>query len=91
MHLSIEKISDLLVTDTSWFFGLFLGDGFLARAGGGEEQHLALVDEIGVADGGIGAGDAGPEGPVAQMRLRDSPERVAVARGVLGDRVGRRN
>ncbi len=58
--------------------------GFLARAGGGQEEHLALVDEVGVADGRIGAGDAQPEGGVAELTLRDGPECVAAAHSALG-------
>ena len=43
---------------------------------------MAFVDKIGVADGRIGPGDAGPEGTVAQMSLRNGPERVPVAHRV---------
>lgn len=55
------------------------------------------MDEVGVAEIGIGLSDAGPGTAVMQLRLRDGPERVAVAHRVLrrsarrGERSGHDN
>lgn len=44
---------------------------------------MAFADEVGVADGRVGLGDAGPRGGMVELGLRDGPERVAVAHSVL--------
>ena len=55
----------------------------LGFAGSGDQKHLALADEIGVAKIGIGVGDAGPGSAAVQLGLSDVPERLALADGVL--------
>lgn len=58
--------------------------GFRLRlTGRRDEEYLALVDEVSVAKFRIGLGDARPGSAVMQLRLRDGPDRVAVADGVL--------
>ena len=45
----------------------------------GDEEFLVLIDVVGVGDGGIGGGEAGPGRGSAQMGLREVPQRVALA------------
>lgn len=62
----------------------------LRLAAGGEEKGLAYVDAVGVADGGVGAGDARSVGGVAKLGLGDLGEGVTRAHGELyGDTGGR--
>lgn len=63
----------------------------LARAGRGNEEDLAFADEVGVADGGVGLGDAEPGVGMVELGLRDGPERVAMTHGVLGGGAHRRH
>ena len=44
---------------------------------------MTFVDEVSVLKSGIDAGNAGPRRAVAEMDLRDSPQRVAVAHRVF--------
>ena len=46
--------------------------GGLRLAGGGEEEDLAFVDEVGVLDVRVGVGDAGPGGSMAELGQRDA-------------------
>ena len=55
----------------------------LALAGGGQNQNLAFVDEVRVKEVRIGLSDAGPGAAMAEVRLSDSPEPVAMANGVF--------
>ena len=55
----------------------------LPKARTGKEKHLAFVEEADVAQIRISLCDAGPGCAVMQLRLRDRPERIAVANGVL--------
>jgi len=41
------------------------------------------VNEVGIAESGVGVGDAGPGCAVAKLRLRDGPQRFSVADGVF--------
>ena len=50
---------------------------------------MALVNEVGVAEIGVGVRDAGPGWAMAELGLRDGPERFAVAHAVLRWRVRR--
>lgn len=43
---------------------------------------MALVNEVGIAEIGVGVGDRGPGCAVAELRLRDGPQRFAAADGV---------
>jgi len=56
----------------------------LAGAGGGEDQELAGAQEIGVAQLGVGLGDARPGGGAAEVRSGELPERVAAVDGDAG-------
>jgi len=53
----------------------------LGWTGCGEDQDLAGAEAIGVAQLGIGLGDAGPGGAAAQLRSGDFPESVAALDG----------
>ena len=55
----------------------------LPKARTGKEKHLAFVEEADVAQIRISLCDAGPGCAVMQLRLRDGPERIAVANGVF--------
>ena len=55
----------------------------LAETGGGKEKGLALVNEVGIAEIGVGGGDAGPGCAMAELRLRDGPQQFAAADLVL--------
>ena len=41
----------------------------LAETGGGKEKGLALVNEVGIAEIGVGGGDAGPGCGMAELRF----------------------
>jgi len=76
----------LLKTETTERLGNRQGGG----AGGRQDQILALVDAIGVANGRVGSGKARPSRRAAQIGLCEIPESVALAdfncwgRGVAG-------
>ena len=53
----------------------------LGRTGCGKDQDLAGAEAIGVAQLGIGLGDAGPGGAAAQLRSGNFPESVAALDG----------
>jgi hypothetical protein len=56
----------------------------LAGAVGGEDQELAGAELVGVAQLGIGLGEAGPGGAGTELRSGDFPERVAALDGDAG-------
>lgn len=50
----------------------------LRQTGGREAQHLAFVNEAGIAQIRVSMRDAGPGRAAMQLHLRDGPERIAV-------------
>ena len=56
----------------------------------GEYEGLAGVDLTGVAECGIGAGNALPSSAVAVMRERDFPKRIALMNQHVSDSSGNR-
>jgi hypothetical protein len=58
----------------------------LSFAAGGKEQRLAFENQIGIADGGIGAGDASPVGGAAKMGAGNLREGIALLNDDAGGR-----
>jgi len=58
------------------------GGGFFSSLGLARKRNgkfLIFVDAVGVGDGGIGGGQAGPGRSTAQLGLREAPQGVALA------------
>ena len=69
----------------------FAVGAFLQSAAGWEDENLAGIDEVGVTDGQIGADDARSVRSVAELRLRDLGEGVAVPHGELSGGLSRQS
>jgi hypothetical protein len=61
--------------------GEFGSAGEMESAGSGEDEDLAGAEEVGVAQLGIGLGDARPGCAAAQLRSGEFPERIAAVDG----------